>query len=99
MEIVVNMRKRSKFECTIPNCLNMVLMTCEKGIKEKDIISFQCTLARDGDGDYYNMLREHLNRPEVARAFFQFLMARNYDSSARIGEKKLQRFSAYDDRY
>ena len=78
-EIVVNMKKRSKFACTIPNCLNMVLMTNEKGIKEKDIVSFQCTLARDGDNVYYNMLRAHLDRPEVARAFFQYLKARDFD--------------------
>jgi hypothetical protein len=62
----------------------MVLMTNEKGIKEKDIVSFQCTLARDGDNVYYNMLRAHLDRPEVARAFFQYLKARDYDSLARL---------------
>jgi hypothetical protein len=39
-------------------------------------VLFQAGGSRVGDHAYFARLAEHMSRPEVARAFYQFLMAR-----------------------
>ena len=44
---------------------------------DRRFVLFKCNPLRRGDTAYFDGLLDHLARPEVSRAFFQFLMARD----------------------
>ena len=79
-EDLFNYEERYKDPTTIRNLVNVYMTTDSTTVKD---ISWKYALfdadrmEDDEDLEYVIGLREHLARPEVARAFYQFLMARD----------------------
>lgn len=72
--------ERRKNPTRISNLVNVYMTTdntTSEDISWKYALFEASRLVEDGDTEYLSALREHLARPEVARAFYQSLMARD----------------------
>jgi len=66
----------------VQNLVNVFLTTNNENAltvtnKERRLVMFRCSSVYVDNASYFKKLGAHLNRPDVARAFFQFLMARD----------------------
>ena len=79
-EDYITHEERYKNRVTIKNLVNLYMTTdhtTEADISWKYALFEAGRMEEDGDVAYLDGLRAHLARPEVARAFYQFLMARD----------------------
>jgi hypothetical protein len=76
----IGYEERHKDPTTIRNLVNVYMTTdntTSEDISWKYALFEAGRLEEEGDAEYLCGLRVHLARPEVARAFYQFLMARD----------------------
>ena len=78
-----NYEKKGKDIMTMNNYANLVLTSNNKNSltvppDDRRFVLFECSSIHKGDEAYFNELGHHLNnRPEVARAVYQYLMSRD----------------------
>jgi hypothetical protein len=77
-----NYEKKGRDTITVRNLVNLLLTTNNENAlsispTDRRFALFRCTNLYKGDRAYFDTLGAHLDRPEVARAFYQFLMARD----------------------
>lgn len=85
----LNYEKKGRDPVVVQNLTNLIMTSNNANVltvssDDRRLVLFECTSIHMGDADYFNNLGEHLDKPEVARAFYQFLKARdlsNYPKS------------------
>ena len=78
----VNYEKKGKDTIVVANLTNIILTSNNANsltvtADDRRYVLFQCSAVYKGDPTYFNELGSHLDRPEVARAFFQHLLKRD----------------------
>jgi hypothetical protein len=78
----IDYEKKNVDRITVDNLTNLVFTTnnphsVKVSMKDRRYSFFHCSSLRLGDAAYFQSLGDHLARPEVARAFFQHLKARD----------------------
>lgn len=74
----LNYEKKGKDTIVLANVANLVLTSNNANSltvspDDRRFALFQCSSVHKGDTDYFNKLGAHLERPEVARAYYQYL--------------------------
>ena len=77
-----NYEKKGRDTITVKNLVNLLLTTNNENAltvspTDRRFALFRCSSVYKGDKPYFDALGAHLDRPDVARAFYQFLMARD----------------------
>ncbi len=78
----VNYEMKGKDTIVVPNFANLILTSNNANAltvstDDRRFALFQCTSVHKGDTQYFADLGAHLERPEVARAYYQYLMGVN----------------------
>lgn len=76
----VNYEKKGKDTIVVSNFANLILTSNNANAltvsaDDRRFALFHCSSARKGDTQYFSQLGTHLARPEVARAYYQYLMS------------------------
>ena len=74
----LNYEKKGKDTIVLANVANLILTSNNANSltvspDDRRFALFQCSSMHKGDTDYFNKLGAHLERPEVARAYYQYL--------------------------
>ena len=78
----INYEKKGKDTIVVSNLTNIILTSNNANsltvtADDRRYVLFHCSSVYKGDPTYFNELGSHLDRPEVARAFFQYLLKRD----------------------
>lgn len=76
----LNYEKKGKDTIVLANIANLVLTSNNANSltvspDDRRFALFHCSSVHKGDTDYFDRLGDHLERPEVARAYYQYLMS------------------------
>ncbi len=76
----VNYEKKGKDTVVVNNFANLILTSNNANAltvssDDRRFALFNCSSVHKGDTEYFNRLGAHLERPEVARAYYQFLLS------------------------
>ena len=78
----INYEKKGKDTIVVSNLTNIILTSNNANsltvtADDRRYVLFHCSSVYKGDPTYFNELGSNLDRPEVARAFFQYLLKRD----------------------
>jgi len=76
----LNYEKKGKDTIVVSNLANLILTSNNANAltvsaDDRRFALFHCSSVHKGNVDYFTQLGEHLERPEVARAYYQYLMS------------------------
>jgi len=86
----LNYEQKGKDSIVLDNLVNLILTTNNENALtvtpgDRRFSLFRCNSKFVRDTAYFDDLRAHLNRPDVARAFYQFLMQRDISKYSSTG--------------